>query len=347
MRRLTGGPRAARVLGRLRSRLREERGAVAVVVAVAMVPLLGFVAIVVDVGALYSEKAQLQNGADAAALAIAQSCGTSDCTTAAARTAAQSGLPALVNANANDGTALLASPVFPTANSVTVTVSARDGAAAPGRLALRFAPVLGIDTAAVSATATVAWGSPSYGPSVLPLTFAPCVFTLHGTDGTIQLIRTHGDADASASCTSTSPSGQALPGGFGWLADPTNTCKADVTASLLAPMQSDTGNSLPANCETVLMKNAGKTVILPVYSDKSGSGSTGKYIIKGWAAFELLGWRFPSSNYNSNLSSYPADAKCTGSCSGLIGRFVKFVTLDDSFAMGGASLGASVVTLTQ
>jgi Flp pilus assembly protein TadG len=347
MRRMSVRRAVTRVLDSVHHRLQEERGAVAVIVAVAMVPLLGFVAIAVDVGALYSEKAQLQNGADAAALAIAQACGSSGCMTAATRSAAQSGVATLVNANANDGTATLATPTFPTANSVTVTVAARDGTAAPGRLALVFAPVLGIDTAAVSATATVAWGSPSYGPSVLPLAFAPCVFALHGTDGTVQLIRTHGSDDLSASCTSTSPSGQALPGGFGWLADPTNTCKADVASSLLAPMQSDTGNSLPANCETVLMRNAGKTVILPVYSDKSGSGSGGRYTVKGWAAFELLGWRFPSSSYNNNNNAYPSNTSCTGNCTGLIGRFVKFVTLDDSLVLGGADLGTSVVTLTQ
>ena len=36
--------------------------------------LVGMAALVVDVGAVVEEKRQLQNGADAAALAVAQSC---------------------------------------------------------------------------------------------------------------------------------------------------------------------------------------------------------------------------------------------------------------------------------
>ena len=50
-------------------RLRDERGAVAVMVALLMVPLIGFAAIAIDVAAMWSERQQLQNGADAGALA--------------------------------------------------------------------------------------------------------------------------------------------------------------------------------------------------------------------------------------------------------------------------------------
>jgi Flp pilus assembly protein TadG len=51
-----------------------EKGAVAIIVAVLMVAVLGCAAIAVDVGAMYAEKAQIQNGADATALAIAGDC---------------------------------------------------------------------------------------------------------------------------------------------------------------------------------------------------------------------------------------------------------------------------------
>ena len=49
----------------------DERGAVLVWVALMLVVLLGIGALVIDVGALYAERRQLQNGADAAALAVA------------------------------------------------------------------------------------------------------------------------------------------------------------------------------------------------------------------------------------------------------------------------------------
>ena len=47
-------------------RLRNERGAVATVVALLMVPLIGFAALSVDVANLYLKHQQLQAGADAA-----------------------------------------------------------------------------------------------------------------------------------------------------------------------------------------------------------------------------------------------------------------------------------------
>ena len=63
----------------------KERGAAAVLVAFSMVVLLGFAALAVDVGAMYAEKTQLQNGADATALAIAGDCAKGiNCTTAMA-----------------------------------------------------------------------------------------------------------------------------------------------------------------------------------------------------------------------------------------------------------------------
>jgi len=48
-----------------------ERGAVAVMVALLLVVLLGFGALAIDASMLYAQKIQLQNGSDAAALAIA------------------------------------------------------------------------------------------------------------------------------------------------------------------------------------------------------------------------------------------------------------------------------------
>jgi len=51
------------------SKWQDQRGAVAILVAIVMVVLLGFVALAVDVGYLYTTKNELQNVADASALA--------------------------------------------------------------------------------------------------------------------------------------------------------------------------------------------------------------------------------------------------------------------------------------
>jgi Flp pilus assembly protein TadG len=55
-----------------RQRRGQQRGSVAVLVAVTMVVLLGFASLVIDIGNLYRVRGQLQNAADSAALAGAQ-----------------------------------------------------------------------------------------------------------------------------------------------------------------------------------------------------------------------------------------------------------------------------------
>ena len=62
-----------------RGRLSGERGATATVFALLLVPMLGFAAIAVDIGALYAERARLQVAADAAAIAVAQDCSRGTC----------------------------------------------------------------------------------------------------------------------------------------------------------------------------------------------------------------------------------------------------------------------------
>jgi putative Flp pilus-assembly TadE/G-like protein len=75
-----------------------EAGAVAVIVTVLVAGgvLLGMGAMTVDAGQMYAERAQLQNGADSGALAVALSCAKGSCNTSTAQTEA--------NGNSNDGT---------------------------------------------------------------------------------------------------------------------------------------------------------------------------------------------------------------------------------------------------
>lgn len=60
----------------LRGRRRDESGAIAMILALLLTTgaLMGVAALSIDVGALYAQRRQVQNGADAAALALAQTC---------------------------------------------------------------------------------------------------------------------------------------------------------------------------------------------------------------------------------------------------------------------------------
>lgn len=319
-------------------RLRHEsKGGVSVMVALLLVVLLGAAALAVDAGVIYAERAELQNGADAAALAVAQDCADGTCVSTTA-TAEQ-----YANRNAKDNATNVAD-VQLAPSSVTVDVTSLDGASGDPSLSLLFAPVLGIDETTVGATATASWNIfPQGGPAILPLAFAPCVFKL---DGGVQLIRYHGNTDP-PSCTSTSPSGQVLPGGFSWLAGSNTACELHIENDTNVP--SKPGVSSPDGCVDVLKSLYGKTALLPVYDDfNPAGGANGSYHIKGWAAFKILGWKVSGSEEKDN-STY-AGAMCTGNCRGLIGEFISFSTLGDEFTGTpdpDADLGASIVTLTK
>jgi Flp pilus assembly protein TadG len=309
-----------------------DGGAVAVVVAVAMVALMGAAALAVDVGALLSERAQLQNGADAAAIAIAQACAANS--TGAACTSPTATAQSLANGNTLAGSADLRT-VRVSGSTATITVGKT--------VATSFAAALGIMSKDVSASATASWGSPQSGPAAVPLTFATCVFQSVPL-GTAMDLYEHAIGDASQSCTD-AHNGSNLPGGFGWLNDPAGGCNlASVMAGQSFTAGSRPGNSFSGACQTLFTGYLGRTVLLPVFDGTAGQGSNGSYHIAGWIGFQLLGWRFPGTSQNTSgdpsLSIRPPNT-------GLIGKFLGYTTLDKAFTLGPVQPGyATVVALT-
>ncbi|PNH81143.1 pilus assembly protein TadG-related protein [Arthrobacter sp. AFG20] len=295
-----------------------EDGAVAVMTALLIVFLLGVAAIVIDVGMIYVERFQLQNGADAAALAIAQDCAVGNCSQTAA-TATE-----LAGKNANDGVSG-ATAVISDNNTVTV----RTKTATPdGGTAVKhwLAPILGIDSTQVQAVAKASWGSPSKA-TVFPFTAPRCMFDTAPKDTELWITST-------STCTGTG--GKSLPGAFGWL-DETDkkSCRASVDVDQI--MTGEPGKSGPTNCNV-----DGSTILLPVYDSKSGQGNNVYYSIAGFAAFKVTAHSWP----NQQLSVSDCN-KCTG----IRGTFITLVSLADLQTygveeLGGDSFNAFFVTLS-
>ena len=126
------------VPGMLWRRRRAERGAVAVIVAILLPVILATAGLVIDVGSWYVTKAQLQNAADAAALAGAADLPGSP---ASATTAAQT----LAAGNVSGATVTSVTPYNGDSTEIQVTVSKRGG--------VSFASVLGISGPMITATA--------------------------------------------------------------------------------------------------------------------------------------------------------------------------------------------------
>ncbi len=310
-----------------------EEGAVSVLVAISLVVLLGFAAIAVDVSMLYAERTQLRNGADAAALAIAQKCAKNakdtNCSTSAPLASS------LANSNANDGISNVKSIAFGSSGgTVTITVGAQEAGHAPNQVSLFFAKIFGTNSAEVNASSTAAWGAPSKGPAILPLAVAYCKLDIpkDGTTGSEQVL----DQQA-RSC------GDTLPGGFGWLPTDSKTCTVtatagtSTTAGIWFPV--DPGASAPTGCQTADFTNVNdQTVLLPVYDAATGTGSTGQYYVKGFAAFHVTGYHFSNFSWSSSGNVQNKTLR---------GYFVKFVSLSQAFELGNVpNFGASIVRLT-
>ena len=319
MRRLTSSP------VRRRRRPAGEHGAVSVLVALLMVPLIGFTALAVDIGHVYAQRARLQTAADAAALAVAQDCARGACGNM------QATATALVAANLPGAAA--AAPVL-ASGPMRVTVTG-------DKPTMHwFAPVLGIDSTDVRATATVAWGFPGGGTAVLPLTFSYCEWTwqTHGgmpsstTPVTIKFTK-----DSGTNCTG--PSNNIVPGGFAYIDTDPGKCTA--SSKIADHATSKTGNSVPSTCVPADFSGwVGQTVLLPLFDDSGLTGTNAWYRVFGYAAFRITGYAL-GGQYKTS------PAPCGGNDRCISGYFTRFVDLSERFTWtnDGPNLGASVLRL--
>lgn len=161
----------------------KDRGAVAIIVAICAIVLLGIAAWVIDGSAHYQERRELQNGADAAALAVAADCAIGgvcgDAMSAAQFDDVMATAQSYANANAVDGASAVAGVTFPTSNSVTVSLVTADAGpdidGDPNTVDYQFARVFGILGGAVGAQATAEWDFVG-GGTTLPIIFSRCEF---------------------------------------------------------------------------------------------------------------------------------------------------------------------------
>lgn len=148
-----------------------ETGATLVFVAVILVALLALAAFAVDFGRMYEERRQLQNGADAAALAIAEDCARGLCDGAYDEYATAE---IYVDDNARDGAAN-AWKIDLDLSAQTVTVHNRtEDTVGDHQFDMLFAGVVGFDGFTVGAQATVAWGYSGNPVATIPLIISEC-----------------------------------------------------------------------------------------------------------------------------------------------------------------------------
>jgi hypothetical protein len=116
---------------------------------------------------------------------------------------------------------------------------------------------------------------------------------------------------------------------------------------------------VPGNCGPTLQKwadtiTAGRDVIvlLPIFDAVTGTGSGAVYHLKAFAAFKVAGWKFTGNSslpdtFRNASPDVPSSLSCTGNCRGIIGSFVRYVSLSDGYSLGPVdAFGATIVRLT-
>lgn len=319
-----------------------EDGATAIMFALLLVPILIAAAFVVDMGLIYWEARQLQNGADAAALAAGQECAAGEACTPAARAATAQ---QFANDNANDDASAVLDIAIPGeggANSVTVTTGTRSDTG-EAFLDHVFSRVIGIDASTWQRKATASW-SGAGSADTIPLTFSYCEwasFTGLGADASPEAIAAALPTDVHVIYHHTvsendcdGPAGQDTSGGFGWLNEE-GPCEAVVVNG---EVEADTGASISKDCKDLFPGLVGETVLMPIFVEVTGSGTKSIYEIGGFAAFEFQGYRFPGT------ASDPRPCSPPDTC--VSGRFVQYYELGAEPATGDLDFGAYVVELT-
>lgn len=294
---------------------RDEHGAVVVLMVVISVVMVGMAALVIDVGSIHDEKRQLQNGADAGAIAVAHSCALGACDPSLA--------DGLADENARDEATTVKS-VTVTGNSVEVvteTLSAGDTDILPFSFGRTAAGDRG-DTFTAKATAT--WG-PAGRATAVRLPISEC--DMNRLSGSIveSTITFH---DPRSPCA---PAGHDAPGNFGWLADDGDPCVRTLWAGD-TPTGATGRTAEPADCLALQMNSE---ILLPV-ATASGQGANATYTIKGFARFHLTGYRFRNKTEGQPVP-------CPSSVDCIRGYFTQYV--EASGVIGGTDFGVSTVRL--
>ncbi|GGI44792.1 Flp pilus assembly protein TadG [Agromyces flavus] len=337
------------VIARLR---RDERGANAVLIAMLLVPMMGFAALAVDLGAQHAERTQLQQGADAAVLAAAKMCAEDEALCTAASSADASNV--LIGQNA--GTPVPGSAEIESLDLANNLITVAAAAEFPHLFASLVDSDEDPNHTTVRARATAEWGSPEKG-STIPLAVAECELTNRFDPGSepsgdpfILLLIGPGNGDKKpANC----PAG--YPGGFGWLegddvtGDGVPDCEVIVEVDVPEDGVPGSSDTKAGGCpDDYISKLLGKTVLIPLYdSYTAGSGgSGGSYMISRFAAFKVTGYHVASGKcelpgVKSGSDCYlPGESKSPGFKGGefgLQGYFVRYVAIGEDFDLGDGS----------
>jgi Putative Flp pilus-assembly TadE/G-like len=364
---------------RIRRRIRrDERGAIAIVVAVLLGAgvLTGMAAMVVDVAQLYQERAELQNGADAAAIGVAKSCALGLCDPSVARQYASGNASQLTGGTEGIGLVCGSGPLPgcpPSTGQIfdcpppppagtnyvdvhTHTQTASGSTLLPPVFAATILGNTGYQGTTVDACAQAEWGAPTAAATVA-VTIPACEWdqaTQRGASfapyqpGQLpapsfdQVLTLNPQPGTGGAGCATEPAGADGPLTFGLATDQSGNCTLQVSAPTYTGQAS---TSVSQSCLDAVdnSEDSLTPILVPIYVSVTNAGGNLTYTLQGFADFVVTGYHTPESTDSDRLN--PAN-DCTGVDQYCInGYFVQDV-IPATGPLTGTNLGVSVIDLT-
>lgn len=322
-----------RLIAAASERCVNEHGAVAIVVALTLVILIGATAFTVDLGTMHLQRRHHQNSADSGALAIAQDCARRSCPDDENVRASQyTGLNEDQNVDPGNFGPSETRAEFLSPGTVQVTVS--------GNNAPIFRGVLQQGDREVAASATAVWGTPRRLNALLPITFSACEYDYlvsqtttgdpddlpgppepwppESAEAVFRLKSSNWDEEGFPCARG--PAAQVEPGSWGWLQPNVSPCGTLTEVGQRAA----TSTGVSPECRDLWPEFLANVVYLPIYSatcrnqtgecDPSAAGSNTYFEIEGYVGFYLTGYGFPGLTQSS---IFPGSSK---SCGGGLGQ---------------------------
>jgi hypothetical protein len=294
------------------SRLREERGGIAVMVAVLAPILFGLAAIAIDTAAIWSARQQVENGADAAVIAVAMDCARNPCddmeqVKATARQAFFNNNEAAKGSNLGSGEA-------------QITVSGRQVSVVQTRpwvVNHFFAAALGKGKGELSVQSYAEWAPATSGRADIPFAISWCTYLekvgTNGPDVADTAILTLDTVSGAATCTGPYGTGT-VPNGAAMTLPDSNSCRTSSTRGGIVPMVVDKyGASVNPRCtDARLASLVGRDIWLPVWDAATPTTDASPRIrVFGYAAFRVTDYSPTTPSLTGHFTRAPRQTNAT------------------------------------
>ena len=319
---------------------KSDRGAVAIMVTLLSVALIGVLAFVADFGMAYANKRSLQNGVDAAALAAAQeilegSSGDDDCSTMVSTTPGASSTASIIFSENADADASLAGggiavacndPFLP--NRVVVTATGEQ--TSPGF----FGGIFDAGDIGLTQTATAVVGPAGTVLGMRPFAVCEQVAKLRETAPTSVVTIDFSNADAGCGTASGNFGTLDIEGGSGspgipevreWIEDGYPDPVPTVPPFTFEGRTGTPSVSYSDQFAGIL----DEAIVLPVYDIRSGPGSNAVYNITGFVSVQVCAVKLGPSSLEAGACMEPNAVTASSSKRFLQFRFIQFIPVGE------------------